>query len=297
MNDDGDFDETFEHCWVRVRSTFVEVFQKKREPVRGKSAPVSLRRSAHLSPAIKVGLFSKDVRQSPQSTLLARNDLQPCQQDVTLDGCTVALDISTGKTKPVKNDFSHNAGQGFDCAEDFLTFMVCDLPGKVGEKRMMIQLKAMGFDGCYDYLYFPKRKRNWQGGEGYCFINFMSSEVALRFKAGFNGYCFGDTNSTKRARVELAEIQGRQANISVFTSKTQRPKYITDVNGIRLDNIDAQGMRNAQSTPSMKICQETENGIRLNNTCLQGTRNAQSTPAMERCQQTETCFSPLRWTG
>eukprot|EP00928_Gymnodinium_smaydae_P016179 TRINITY_DN16030_c0_g2_i1.p1 TRINITY_DN16030_c0_g2~~TRINITY_DN16030_c0_g2_i1.p1 ORF type:complete len:251 (+),score=24.31 TRINITY_DN16030_c0_g2_i1:35-787(+) len=112
------------------------------------------------------------------------------------------------------------------------TLMVCDLPCKVGELRMILLLRDMGFDACYDYLYFPKRNRALKGGEGFCFINFMSVEVALRFKADFDGFRFPAIGSLKKARVTVASVQGLQANIDMFGNRSGRAKYVTDPNGI-----------------------------------------------------------------
>eukprot|EP00928_Gymnodinium_smaydae_P023936 TRINITY_DN19546_c0_g1_i1.p1 TRINITY_DN19546_c0_g1~~TRINITY_DN19546_c0_g1_i1.p1 ORF type:complete len:256 (+),score=30.51 TRINITY_DN19546_c0_g1_i1:35-802(+) len=112
------------------------------------------------------------------------------------------------------------------------TLMVCDLPCKVGERRMMLQLRDMGFDACYDYLYFPKRNRALEGGEGFCFINFMSVEMALGFKADFDGFRFEDIGSAKKARVKVASVQGLQANIDMFGNRSRYAKYVADPDGI-----------------------------------------------------------------
>eukprot|EP00928_Gymnodinium_smaydae_P099692 TRINITY_DN9584_c0_g2_i1.p1 TRINITY_DN9584_c0_g2~~TRINITY_DN9584_c0_g2_i1.p1 ORF type:complete len:241 (-),score=25.16 TRINITY_DN9584_c0_g2_i1:309-1031(-) len=229
-------------CGYKRRKTFVEVYEKKPEPRRRKSAPVSLGRCVRQLRSFKVGLLlstfhqpqcSADLGGSACSAVACGNNVNTCEEEVTLNDGTFKHEFSTGDTDlHLSPDTTQvpDPSQG----EQVLTFMVCDLPCKVGEKRMMTQLKAMGFNGCYDYLYFPKRKRNSQYGEGYCFINFMSAEVALRFKTCFNGHRFSGSNSLKQARVEVADIQGLQANLRLFTNRTEHPKYIIDVNGIRL---------------------------------------------------------------
>eukprot|EP00928_Gymnodinium_smaydae_P099693 TRINITY_DN9584_c0_g2_i2.p1 TRINITY_DN9584_c0_g2~~TRINITY_DN9584_c0_g2_i2.p1 ORF type:complete len:246 (-),score=24.02 TRINITY_DN9584_c0_g2_i2:307-1044(-) len=234
-------------CGYKRRKTFVEVYEKKPEPRRRKSAPVSLERCARQSRSLKVGSLLSTFHQAQCSTDLGCSAYTAAacgnnvntyeEEEVTLNNGTFKHETSTGEAQvtdlPLSPDTTQvppDPAQG----EQFLTFMVCDLPCKVGEKRMMSQLKTMGFNGCYDYLYFPKRKRNSQYGEGYCFINFMSAEVALRFKTSFHGHRFSGSNSLKQARVEVADIQGLQANLRLFTNRTEHPKYIIDVNGIRL---------------------------------------------------------------
>eukprot|EP00928_Gymnodinium_smaydae_P099694 TRINITY_DN9584_c0_g3_i1.p1 TRINITY_DN9584_c0_g3~~TRINITY_DN9584_c0_g3_i1.p1 ORF type:complete len:244 (-),score=32.63 TRINITY_DN9584_c0_g3_i1:228-959(-) len=224
--DDADIVGNWDDLWVQARNTFVEVFEKKPEPTRRKSAPPLLETHGRRSRSLEIGSLLSTLHQAPFST----------EQEVSLEDCTLEHEASMGETRDADLQLSLDITQVPDRAhsEQALTYMVCDLPCKIGEERMMDQLKSMGFDGCYDYLYFPKRKRSWQYGEGYCFINFMSVEVALRFKTFFQGHRFSGINSLKQARVEVADVQGLEANIRLFTNRKERPKYISDINGIRL---------------------------------------------------------------
>eukprot|EP00928_Gymnodinium_smaydae_P099691 TRINITY_DN9584_c0_g1_i1.p1 TRINITY_DN9584_c0_g1~~TRINITY_DN9584_c0_g1_i1.p1 ORF type:complete len:260 (-),score=30.06 TRINITY_DN9584_c0_g1_i1:148-927(-) len=234
-----DCDDDWDNLWVQVRSTFVEVFKKKPEFVRSKSVPASVGEIDCSPFSCKVGLFSScacqasnyaDQGVSALSEIRPGSDVNPREQTI------VAVEDSMEKGPDVEVNLPRSITQAWDRikADRVLTFMVCDLPCIVGEKRLMIELYSMGFDGCYDYLYFPKRNLFSSAGEGYCFINFMSVELAHRFKAAFEGYQFFNIESTKRVRVEVAELQGREANLCLFSHGRKNRKYICNVNGIRV---------------------------------------------------------------
>eukprot|EP00928_Gymnodinium_smaydae_P000465 TRINITY_DN10177_c0_g1_i2.p1 TRINITY_DN10177_c0_g1~~TRINITY_DN10177_c0_g1_i2.p1 ORF type:complete len:250 (-),score=24.50 TRINITY_DN10177_c0_g1_i2:269-1018(-) len=241
--DDDEVVDSGDDLRVREKNTFLEVVEKKPESARRKSAPASLRKYVRQSHSFEVGSLLSTMHHVPCSVGFSvcsakacGNEANACEEEVLLNPCTLKREASFRETRDADLHRSPDITQVPDRAqgEHFLTFMVCDLPCKVGEKRMMTQLQSMGFDGCYDYLYFPKRKRDAQYGEGYCFINFMRVEVALRFKTRFHGHRFCSSNSLKQARVEVANIQGLEANIRLFANQTDRPKYISDTNGIRV---------------------------------------------------------------
>eukprot|EP00928_Gymnodinium_smaydae_P026577 TRINITY_DN20825_c0_g2_i2.p2 TRINITY_DN20825_c0_g2~~TRINITY_DN20825_c0_g2_i2.p2 ORF type:complete len:187 (+),score=43.73 TRINITY_DN20825_c0_g2_i2:141-701(+) len=100
---------------------------------------------------------------------------------------------------------------------EFTTVMVRNVPCRVSEERMDLELELLGFANTYDYLYFPARKN--KSTIGYGFINFLTSDTAANFVKVFNGYSFPGTNSTKQCYVTRADIQGREANLAQWEKK------------------------------------------------------------------------------
>eukprot|EP00928_Gymnodinium_smaydae_P001711 TRINITY_DN10615_c1_g1_i1.p1 TRINITY_DN10615_c1_g1~~TRINITY_DN10615_c1_g1_i1.p1 ORF type:complete len:211 (-),score=38.68 TRINITY_DN10615_c1_g1_i1:298-930(-) len=95
------------------------------------------------------------------------------------------------------------------CINGMKTVIVRDVPCRVDYKRMMAELKLLGFDGCYDFINFPINPRNGKDScRGYGFVNFLSERLAARFMSRFANYRFDDIDSHKVARVELARTQG-----------------------------------------------------------------------------------------
>lgn len=86
-------------------------------------------------------------------------------------------------------------------------------------------LKDMGFLETCDYLYMPqeeKRKGNTRTARsmGYCFINFISPEVAAEFARSV--VTLGVGGSTKSCRVVVAAVQGVRPNL-LSVSALARP--------------------------------------------------------------------------
>eukprot|EP00928_Gymnodinium_smaydae_P032639 TRINITY_DN2357_c0_g4_i1.p1 TRINITY_DN2357_c0_g4~~TRINITY_DN2357_c0_g4_i1.p1 ORF type:complete len:202 (+),score=21.69 TRINITY_DN2357_c0_g4_i1:70-675(+) len=113
---------------------------------------------------------------------------------------------------------------------------VSDLPCKVGCHRMMLELKSLGLDGCYNLLNFPvKRRRGKVSCLGYGFINFLSESDASYFMAAFENHCFSDIHSEKVVRVERAHEQDFQAKMAAWrrTSTTMSNSHMFDAAGLR----------------------------------------------------------------
>eukprot|EP00928_Gymnodinium_smaydae_P076875 TRINITY_DN5997_c0_g1_i2.p1 TRINITY_DN5997_c0_g1~~TRINITY_DN5997_c0_g1_i2.p1 ORF type:complete len:249 (-),score=24.50 TRINITY_DN5997_c0_g1_i2:98-844(-) len=114
------------------------------------------------------------------------------------------------------------------------TVMVRDIPCKVGYVRMMIELKSLGFDGCYDFLYFPKSLRDRHSNRGFCFINFQTPDAAMLFVTKFAMHQFDGIQSQKSARVGRAMVQGRKANVTQLMSARNRVQFKSDAAGLRV---------------------------------------------------------------
>eukprot|EP00928_Gymnodinium_smaydae_P066333 TRINITY_DN4935_c1_g1_i2.p1 TRINITY_DN4935_c1_g1~~TRINITY_DN4935_c1_g1_i2.p1 ORF type:complete len:215 (+),score=22.39 TRINITY_DN4935_c1_g1_i2:96-740(+) len=114
------------------------------------------------------------------------------------------------------------------------TVVVGGIPCKVGHERMMVELRGLGLDGCYDFLYFPRSLRDRQCNRGFCFINFMSGDALTHFVAKFTNFQFEDIQSQKVACVGRAHIQGRQANVArLIAARTRRVEFKADAAGLR----------------------------------------------------------------
>eukprot|EP00928_Gymnodinium_smaydae_P019173 TRINITY_DN17330_c0_g1_i1.p1 TRINITY_DN17330_c0_g1~~TRINITY_DN17330_c0_g1_i1.p1 ORF type:complete len:286 (-),score=39.39 TRINITY_DN17330_c0_g1_i1:166-1023(-) len=121
------------------------------------------------------------------------------------------------------------------------TVLVQELPCKVGAQRMMAELKLLGLDGCYSFINFPtKSKKGKQVYLGYGFINFVSEDFATDFMRAFEGYHFADIDTEKRARVNLAHVQGQPANKKRLRSSKKRNAFVQDARGLQAtDCLDA----------------------------------------------------------
>eukprot|EP00928_Gymnodinium_smaydae_P076880 TRINITY_DN5997_c0_g2_i2.p1 TRINITY_DN5997_c0_g2~~TRINITY_DN5997_c0_g2_i2.p1 ORF type:complete len:272 (-),score=29.43 TRINITY_DN5997_c0_g2_i2:94-909(-) len=114
------------------------------------------------------------------------------------------------------------------------TVMVRDIPCKVNYERMMSELKSLGFDGRYDFLYFPKSLRDRKSNRCFCFVNFESPDVAMLFVTKFAKFRFEGIQSQNFARVGRAMVQGRKANVSQASSARNRVQFKADAAGLRV---------------------------------------------------------------
>lgn len=108
-------------------------------------------------------------------------------------------------------------------ARPITTWMVCDIPCRLTAQDISTTLKALGFEGFFDFLYVPCRGPNHsRGNVGYFFINLVDQQKAWQFAQTFQGFRFKGTRSTKSCVVKPAQIQGRQANIQHLSSKRSK---------------------------------------------------------------------------
>eukprot|EP00928_Gymnodinium_smaydae_P098639 TRINITY_DN9213_c0_g1_i2.p1 TRINITY_DN9213_c0_g1~~TRINITY_DN9213_c0_g1_i2.p1 ORF type:complete len:206 (+),score=38.68 TRINITY_DN9213_c0_g1_i2:70-618(+) len=96
------------------------------------------------------------------------------------------------------------------------TLMLRNVPCKVNLEIMEVVLMQLGFEGKYDYLYFPTRKSGSNLGFG--FVNFRTEDDAVQFDAAFTGYVFGGIQSNKQCYVTIAAVQGREANLRLHAT-------------------------------------------------------------------------------
>jgi hypothetical protein len=96
------------------------------------------------------------------------------------------------------------------------TLMIRNLPNKLTPPMIMECVNELGFDE-YDYLFVPidANAPGWAHRNlGYCFVNFSTPDVAMRFCRKAYGYCFRQSvNSSKASKISIAEEQGVVNNL------------------------------------------------------------------------------------
>jgi len=80
-------------------------------------------------------------------------------------------------------------------------------------------------DGSYDLLHYPCNVRT-RRRLGFCFVNFLSGELASEFRLGWHGRTFSDPRSTRPLEVTSARRQGVMATLEFF--RGYRSELITD---------------------------------------------------------------------
>jgi len=95
------------------------------------------------------------------------------------------------------------------------TWMLRKLPPEVGRTLLVKRLAAEGFGDSYDLLYVPM---NFKTGcnLGFAFVNFLSQDLALRFRRVMRRRSVNGDTTLFDAMVE-ASIQGFEANVARAT--------------------------------------------------------------------------------
>merc|ERR1712007_16801 len=79
-----------------------------------------------------------------------------------------------------------------------------------------------GFTGCFDFFHLPldfSTKKN----RGYAFVNFLSAEIALRFRAEFGNTTLPrHSQAHKIVEICAADIQGFHANVHHYLKLQSR---------------------------------------------------------------------------
>eukprot|EP00928_Gymnodinium_smaydae_P074250 TRINITY_DN57315_c0_g1_i1.p1 TRINITY_DN57315_c0_g1~~TRINITY_DN57315_c0_g1_i1.p1 ORF type:complete len:188 (+),score=14.75 TRINITY_DN57315_c0_g1_i1:109-672(+) len=141
--------------------------------------------------------------------------------DVLLRTCFSDSGHQEGATQPNKiPEIPMKSQRSDSCtpcqAQVITTLMLRNIPCKVNLQMMQVVLKRLGFEGSYDYLYFPARKN--KSNLGFGFVNFKTEADAASFEAAFLGYMFPGIQSSKRCHANAAEVQGLEANLRLRAS-------------------------------------------------------------------------------
>eukprot|EP00928_Gymnodinium_smaydae_P049902 TRINITY_DN3350_c0_g8_i1.p1 TRINITY_DN3350_c0_g8~~TRINITY_DN3350_c0_g8_i1.p1 ORF type:complete len:162 (-),score=24.25 TRINITY_DN3350_c0_g8_i1:126-611(-) len=131
----------------------------------------------------------------------AEDVFEPCAKNSFLDACP-------------ENDrgLAHSSRPpALTASSSEVTMMLKHIPCSVTDELVTSILNERGFEGLFDYVHVPMRRNS--SNLGFCFVNFMKEEDALRFQDEFAGFKFPGSNSYKQCHVTLAHVQGREANI------------------------------------------------------------------------------------
>merc|ERR1719473_1449142 len=92
------------------------------------------------------------------------------------------------------------------------TIMIRNIPCKYSQENVLKEV--LEFSTKFDYFYLPPaRTARTEKNLGYAFVNFATPAEAQEFMEAFQGYQFKMfPNSLKRAEVNYAELQGKEAN-------------------------------------------------------------------------------------
>eukprot|EP00928_Gymnodinium_smaydae_P092256 TRINITY_DN76082_c0_g1_i1.p1 TRINITY_DN76082_c0_g1~~TRINITY_DN76082_c0_g1_i1.p1 ORF type:complete len:181 (-),score=20.80 TRINITY_DN76082_c0_g1_i1:486-1028(-) len=131
-------------------------------------------------------------------------DHAPADEDISDDDAFTHIDTELVGAR--------NAGDEKLPAGPVTTLMLKNVPCSVTAASMEIELRELGFEGTYDVLHFPSRRKRPSGNKGYGFVNFISAHDASRFASVFDGYAFSFAPS-KRCSVTVAAFQGREASL------------------------------------------------------------------------------------
>jgi len=94
---------------------------------------------------------------------------------------------------------------------EITTVMVKNIPVKCGQRRLLRQFLAAGFQGKLDFIYLPMDPRS-RSSRGFAFVNFTSVKSAHQFYRIFHGNVLKNYPSETPLEVAVAEIQGFDAN-------------------------------------------------------------------------------------
>jgi hypothetical protein len=104
---------------------------------------------------------------------------------------------------------------------DVYTVMMRNLPNKVTQQLLLSAINEAGFSHAYDFLHLPIDPET-MANRGYAFLNFVSTEWALKFHSHFEGTQFSTFNSSKIVSVVPATLQGYKANHDYYASARVR---------------------------------------------------------------------------
>lgn len=105
--------------------------------------------------------------------------------------------------------------------------MMRNLPNDYTRSSLLELLRTEDFEGKYDFVYLPIDFRS-SSGLGYAFINFLSLEIAERFRSHFGGFNRWSVKSDKVCEVTWSSLQGLEAHIERFRNSPVMHESIPD---------------------------------------------------------------------
>jgi len=124
---------------------------------------------------------------------------------------------------------SSNCGKSLDkdapsaeIADAATTLMIRNLPRDISQCQLLDEVNSSGFVGTYDFCYMPCDFKLGKG-QGFAFINLISPDIAETFKRIWHrSFRFGINPGCPGLNVSLAAVQGKEANVSKWSSSRLR---------------------------------------------------------------------------
>jgi hypothetical protein len=145
--------------------------------------------------------------------------------------------------------------------------MLRNIPNKYTQSTLMQEINDNGFEETYDFFYLPMDIHN-RSNVGYCFINFLRADDAVKFKQFFEDHRFQRFHSRKIGSVCVAHVQGLDANLRHFENRavTQarndqyRPVVLRGQRRVDFDeavtNVSSAGSASGKEELSVKETQQ-----------------------------------------
>jgi len=196
-------------------------------------AATTLPRNMLPAPATQVALPVGPVFAQAKATYLPEwaNDVMPPLEDMPCDFDFEDDDFDTFSeedepigwqqtvTQPaVRPSFSHGAPKPTEWT-NVSTVMLKNVPNKVTQSALVLELHHSGFQNTYDFLHIPMDLVT-HVNRGYGFINFINPDMAFAFMMQFEGRKFDAFASGKVMSVVPAVIQGFEANYERYSNNT-----------------------------------------------------------------------------
>ncbi|CAE7393572.1 TE1 [Symbiodinium natans] len=153
--------------------------------------------------------FSNSQFSNALSAALRQFNGEPPRTGTTSAGSSSGVDVF-----PLLEVPDGHQNQAQDAASelgDITTVMVKNVPVKCGQRRLLRQFLAAGFQGKLDFIYLPMDPRS-RSSRGFAFVNLTSVESAHQFYRTFHGRFLKNYPSEIPLEVAVAEIQGFDAN-------------------------------------------------------------------------------------
>jgi RNA recognition motif-containing protein len=120
---------------------------------------------------------------------------------------------SRASPKKGKKDIREQANADKMGDNEKTTLMIRNIPNRYTPEWLLEEI--MDIAEC-DFLHLPKANQT-AANLGYAFVNFTSATGAQEFLMAFEGHQFAkQPNSSKRAKVTFAELQGLQPNVDFY---------------------------------------------------------------------------------
>jgi hypothetical protein len=138
---------------------------------------------------------------------------------------------SAASVKKGKKDIREQANADQMGDNEKTTLMIRNIPNRYTPEWLLEEI--MEIAEC-DFLHLPKANQS-AANLGYAFVNFSSPTGAQEFLMAFEGHQFvKQPNSSKRAKVSFAELQGFQPNVDFYNqpkiaNKLARKPWVASV--------------------------------------------------------------------